>query len=108
MVRSLRKRKQATINCRHLLFPFVEGVNENNQRQYSEDEMTEGRENRQKQRYHERQIRQAKRELNIAKETGDVDSIQRKTQLVRDRQKRTREFIAESGRTRQYDREKVH
>src|SRR5699024_8573007 len=48
------------INCRHMFFPFVEGLNENNQPQYSDDEMQENRVERQKQRYHERQIRDAK------------------------------------------------
>src|SRR5690625_1616799 len=38
------------INCRHMFFPFVEGVNENNQPQYSPSEMAHNRELRQRQR----------------------------------------------------------
>src|SRR5699024_9000469 len=95
------------INCRHQLIPFIPGINENNQKQYSEEEMTKNRESRQKQRYYERQIRKAKRSLNIAKATGDEVSILRYKKLVRNRQARMRQFINESGRTRDYTRERV-
>lgn len=95
------------INCRHLLIPYIPGVNTNNQREYSEEEMKENRELRQKQRYHERQIRKAKQSLNIANVTGDEVSIMRYKKLVRDRQASMRNFIDSSGRTRQYIREGV-
>lgn len=95
------------INCRHQFFPFVEGVMENNQPQYSEEEMTHNRELRQRQRYLERQIRQAKRELKLAEIIGDEETIQAKKKLVRNRQARIREFINKTGRTRQYERERV-
>lgn len=95
------------INCRHMFFPFVEGLMENNQRHYSEEEMTEGRELRQKQRYYERQIRQAKRSLKVAEEVGDEGTIQRQRKLLRNRQARAREFVKEHGLTRRYDRERV-
>lgn len=95
------------INCRHMFFPFVDGVMENNQPQYSEEEMTKNRELRQRQRYLERQIRQAKRELKLAEIVGDEETILAKKRLVRRRQARMREFINETGRTRQYERERV-
>jgi len=95
------------INCRHMFFPFIEGINENNQPQYSEEEMDKNRRLRQKQRYHERQIRRAKQALKIAETTGDEVSIQRYKNLVRNRQAAMRKFINSSGRTRQYDRERV-
>src|SRR5699024_4861574 len=78
------------VNCRHMFFPFIEGVNENNQSQYSNAEMDKNRELRQKHRYYERQIRKAKQSLNIAKTTGDEVSIQRYKTLVRNRQARMR------------------
>lgn len=96
------------INCRHQFFPFVEGVMENNQPQYSEFEMDHNRELRQRQRYLERQIRQAKRELKLAEIIGDEETIQAKKKLVRNRQARIREFIAEHDLTRRYDREKIY
>ena len=95
------------INCRHRFFSWFEGISENNQPQYSEEEMTKNRELRQKQRYLERQIRQAKRELKLAEIIGDEETIQAKKRLVRRRQARIREFINETGRTRQYERERV-
>src|SRR5690625_467255 len=63
------------IRCRHMFFPFVEGLMENNQREYSADEMEKNRELSQKQRYYERQIRKAKRSLNLAEEIGDEETI---------------------------------
>lgn len=96
------------INCRHQFFPFVEGVMENNQPQYSEEEMTHNRELRQRQRYLERQIRQAKRELKLAEIIGDEETIQAKKKLLRKRQARIRKFVAEHDLTRRYDREKIY
>jgi len=95
------------INCRHMFFPFVDGVMENNQPQYSESEMAHNRELRQRQRYLERQIRQAKRELKLAEIIGDEETILAKKKLLRNRQARIREFIAENDLTRQYARERV-
>src|SRR5690625_870437 len=95
------------INCRHQFIPFLPGVMENNQPQYSQSEMTHNRELRQKQRYYERQIRMAKRELKLAEIVGDEETIQAKKKLVRNRQARIREFIAEHDLTRQYNRERV-
>lgn len=90
-----------------MFFAFIEGINENNQPQYSNSEMEHNRQLRQKHRYYERQIRKAKQSLNISKTTGDEVSILRFKKLVRNRQARMRDFINKSGRTRQYDRERV-
>lgn len=95
------------INCRHQFFPYVDGLNTNNQIQYSEEEMTENRKDRQKQRYHERQIRDAKKKLRVAETAEEKESILRYRKLLRNRQAAMRGFINKSGRTRQYDREKV-
>lgn len=95
------------INCRHMFFPFVEGVMENNQRQYSYSEMEKNRELRQKQRYYERQVRKAKRSLMLAEEIEDEETIQKYKQLVRKRQAKVREFVKENNLTRRYDKERV-
>lgn len=95
------------VNCRHMFFPFVEGLNENNQREYSESEMGHNRELRQKQRYYERQVREAKRSLKLAEEVGDPDVIERQKMLLKKRQARVREFVREHELTRRYDRERV-
>lgn len=95
------------INCRHMFFPFVEGLMENNQRQYSSEEMEKNRELRQKQRYYERQVRKAKRSLMLAEEIGDEETIQKYKQLVKKRQAEVREFAKENNLTRRYDKERV-
>lgn len=96
------------INCRHSMFVFIPGLNENNQKQYSESEMTENRELRNKQRYYERQVRDAKRSQRLSEILGDEESIQKYKKLVRNRQKAMRDFIEETGRTREYAREQIH
>lgn len=95
------------VNCRHMFFPFVEEMMENNQPQYSDSEMEHNRELRQKQRYYERQVKGAKRELKLAEIIGDEDTIQAKRRLLRNRQSRIREFVSENNLTRQYNRERV-
>lgn len=95
------------INCRHMFFPFVEGIMENNQPQYSQEDMAHNRELRQKQRYHERQIRMAKRSVKLAEIMGDDETISKQKKLLRNRQARIREFISENNLTRRYENERV-
>lgn len=95
------------INCRHLFYPFIEGLNTNNQPQYSQEDMTENRELRQKQRYYERQIKKSKRSLRLAEIMGDEDTINKQKRLVRARQAKIRQFVAENNLTRRYENERV-
>ena len=95
------------VNCRHMFYPFIEGLNVNNQPQYSEEVMKRNRELSQKQRYYERQIRKAKRSLMLAEEIGDEATIEKYKKLVRARQARIREFVAEHNLIRRYDKERV-
>ena len=92
------------INCGHTPIPIIPGVSiphaqdfvqpkEENDKQYAES---------QEQRALERKIRAAKR----AVEMGD-DSDEAK-QRVRNAEKEMREFIAQTGRTRRPDREKLY
>lgn len=96
------------ISCRHMLIPFIKGVNTNNQLQYSEEEMTRNRELSQKQRQLEVQVRKSKRSLKLAEEIGDADAIQKYKQQVRNRQATVREFVNENNLPRRYDKEKVY
>lgn len=95
------------INCRHILYPFVEGLNENNQIQYDPDKAYERGKLVQQQRYHERQIRKAKRSLMLAEEIGNPETIEKYKKLVRTRQAKIREFVAEHNLTRRYDKERI-
>ena len=70
--------------------------------------MAHNRELRQRQRFLERQVRQAKRELKLAEIIGDEEMIQAKKKLLRNRQARIRKFVAEHDLTRRYDREKIY
>lgn len=95
------------VNCRHILYPFVEGVNTNNQIQYNPEEAAERGKVVQRQRGLERNVRKAKRSFNLAGEVGDADSIQKYKSLVRSRQADIREFIQENKLPRRYDKEKI-
>lgn len=95
------------INCRHILYPFIDGVNENNQIQYDPDKAYERGKIVQQQRYHERQIRKAKRSLMLAEEIGDEATIRKYRRLVSNRQAKVREFIDEHKLPRRYDKERV-
>lgn len=93
------------INCGHYPIPIVPGVTiphgadniqpkEENDKAYAESQV---------QRSLERQIREAKRVVEMA---GDKASPEMK-QRVKDAQEQMRDLIAKTGRTRRYDREKI-
>lgn len=97
------------INCGHMQYPFFEGISrktyaptenaEENAEQYQES---------QKQRAIERSIRAAKRELGMLEALGDQKAIAEAKSKIHERQAVMREFIAETGRTRQRAREQVY
>lgn len=104
------------INCRHKLFPFTLGINVNNMTQYNPKEAIRNGNLRQKQRYYERSIRDAKKRLKIAEELEDEQMITRTKTLIAARQKKLREYIKETNKmygkkydilTRDYVREQV-
>ncbi|MGN8987970.1 phage minor capsid protein, partial [Ligilactobacillus salivarius] len=104
------------INCRHKLFPFTPGVNVNNMTQYNPKEAIRNGNLRQKQRYYERSIRDAKKRLKIAEELEDEQMITRTKTLISARQKKLRKYIKETNKlygskhdilTRDYDREQI-
>lgn len=93
------------INCGHYPIPIVPGVTiphgadniqpkEENDKAYEESQV---------QRSLERQIREAKRVVEMA---GDKASPEMR-QKVKDAQEQMRDFISRTGRTRRYDREKI-
>ena len=104
------------INCRHKLFPFTPGVNVNNMIQYNPKEAIRNGNLRQKQRYYERSIRDAKKRLKIVEELEDEQMITRTKTLISARQKKLREYIKETNKmygnkrnvlTRDYAREQI-
>ena len=102
------------INCRHILFPYEPGVNENHQPQYDPEEAIKNGKLVQQQRARDRAIRDAKRRLKAAEKLGDENKINQAKTLIRARQAKLREFIKETNAgeeipilVRDYTREKV-
>ncbi|QFG46741.1 capsid protein [Lapidilactobacillus dextrinicus] len=96
------------INCTHVLYPFIEELNTNNQPQYDEDEAIKNGELQAKQRGYERAIRDTKKKLEAAKALGDEAGIQHYKSLLASQQKRLREFIKPHDFLhRDYSREKI-
>lgn len=89
-------------NCRHSFMPFVEGVSEKLPKE-KYDETTY--KNEQIQRYNERQIRSWKKRSETLK-AGGVDASSA-TSKVSAWQKKQRDFLKETGLTRQYTRERI-
>ena len=96
------------INCGHNPIPMIPGYSfpqtepvqsaEANKKEYEES---------QQQRALEREIRENKRDLEIAKATGDEEAIKAAKQKVADSQAKMRGFINETDRPRRYDREQI-
>lgn len=94
------------VNCRHLFWAYFPGISsplptdidvKENARIYALE---------QRQRQLERMVRSAKRRLNVAKKLNDEDMIDDSSKLLRDRQKRVRDFVKKNPElVRDYDRE---
>lgn len=102
------------INCRHILFPYVPGMNTNHQPQYDPKEAIKNGKLVQGQRARERAIRDAKKRLKVAEELGDTEMVSRTKTLIRARQAKLRDYIKETNAghkvpilTREYDRERI-
>lgn len=102
------------INCRHILFPYVPGMNTNHQPQYDPKEAIKNGKLVQGQRARERAIRDAKKRLKVAEELGDTEMVSRTKTLIRARQAKLRDYIKETNAghkvpilTRDYDRERL-
>lgn len=104
------------INCRHVLFPFEDGVNVNHQPQYDPKEAIKNGNLQQKQRAYERSIRDYKKRLNAAEMLGDDETATKLKTLIAGRQKQLREFIKDTNKgakngpilVRDYSREQAY
>lgn len=93
------------INCGHQKFMFVPELSAYNREKINRKENDETYEEKQQQRYLERQIRNAKREVSSLESAGlNADKEKDK---VKEKQLQMRQFINTSGRSRDYSREKV-
>ena len=96
------------INCGHHPIPMIPGFS------YPQEGPTQTKaendkeyEQSQIQRQYERQVREAKRDLEIAKATGDEAAIKDAQQKVAQEQAKVRAYAKETGRARRYDREQI-
>ena len=96
------------INCGHHPIPMIPGFS------YPQEGPTQTKaendkeyEQSQIQRQYERQVREAKRDLEIAKATGDEAAIKDAKQKVAQEQAKVRAYTKETGRARRYDREQI-
>lgn len=97
------------INCSHTLYPFVEGVNTNNQPQYDPEEAQKNGDIQAKQRGYERAIRQTKKKLAAAEELGDDVGVARYKSRISNQQKSVRELVSDHEFLhRDYSREQVY
>lgn len=97
------------INCRHVMYPYIEGLSEQNYKEYDTKENDQRYKEQQYQRKLERDIRHAKRSLDALTKVGANErEIEKANQLVKNRQQRMREHIKDTGLTRRYERERIH
>lgn len=97
------------INCSHELYPFIDGVNTNNQPQYDPQEAIAKGDIQAKQRGYERAIRQTKKKLAVAEELGDKEGVAHYKALLGSQRANIRNLVKEHDFLhRDYSREKIY
>lgn len=96
------------INCRHMLYPYIEGVSHNFQKQYDPKKAVENAKIQQKQRYYERSVRKWKNEKLLAERIGDSKRVAYCKTKISAYQKNLRIITKKhSFLNRQYARERI-
>lgn len=96
------------INCRHIMYGFIDGLSIQRNFPYDKEVSIAKYKQSQMQRKYEREIRKAKKQKLLLENMGvEKKDVQAAQTLISKRQKRMREFIKESGRTRRYNREQI-
>lgn len=96
------------VNCRHIKYPYVEGVSTQRNKPQDHTENDRVYKESQRQRYLERDIKKAKREVMLLEELGDKEGVKLAKQKVAQRQANMRDFITATGRRRRPEREKIY
>jgi hypothetical protein len=96
-----------THNCGHVPYPFFEGTSEKTYHPDDSEENAQQYKESQQQRLIEREIRAAKRKLDVVNVPDNAEKIAAAKQGVKDKQEKMRAFIAETDRTRRYAREQI-
>lgn len=95
------------INCRHQIYPFIQGKSTKRYHPYDDAENDRVYKESQQQRSLERQIRKAKKEVKVMEALGDAEGVKEAKNKVSQRQADMREFINQTKRKRQYNRESI-
>ena len=95
------------INCSHLLYPFIPGVSKKTYHPYPEKSNDKAYELSQEQRKLESNVRYAKRCASVELAGGNKESAAQWNARVKEGQAKLRVFTEETGRTRQYQRERI-
>ncbi|MGN7311463.1 phage minor capsid protein [Alkalicoccobacillus gibsonii] len=95
------------INCRHVLYSFIEGVNIARPSNIDDAENDRIYKESQKQRYLERRIRLAKREMSMFEAMDDKEGVKAARRKITERQGVMRDFLKDTGRNRNRKREQI-
>lgn len=96
------------INCGHVQYPFVPGINFQRYFPYPKEENDERYRQFQQQRAMERSIRAAKRECMMLQETGDAEGLQKASLRLRTQREKYRAYCKETGLKQHNDRTQVY
>ena len=94
------------INCGHHKYPYIPGMSKQRFHPYDQAENDKVYAESQQQRKLERDVRKIKRERAILTAAKDGEGARLATQRLEYKQAELRQFTAQTGRTRRYDREK--
>lgn len=94
------------VNCGHHKYPYVPGMSKQTFFPYSKSENDKTYAESQVQRKLEREVKQLKRERAILTAAKDKEGAKLASQRLENKWQELRQFTAQTGRTRRYDREK--
>ena len=96
------------INCGHVQYPFVPGINFQRYFPYPKEENDRRYMQFQQQRAMERGIRAAKRECMMLQETGDTEGLQKASLRLRNQREKYKTYCKETGLKQHNDRTQVY
>lgn len=96
------------INCGHVQYPFIPGVNIQRYFPYNEEKNAERYEEFQKQRAMERDIKATKRECMMLQAAGDEEGLQQASQKLRQQKQKYNQFCNDKNLGTHYDRTQVY
>lgn len=96
------------INCGHVQYPFVPGINFQRYFPYPKEENDKRYREFQQQRAMERGIRAAKRECMMLQEVGDTEGLQKASLRLRNQREKYRAYCKETGLKQHNDRTQVY